>query len=144
MDNCWIYEGKCLEEPPEGYYGFIYCITEKSTGKKYWGKKALVHNFKKTISKKARIASDNPKKRIERTTKDSGWKDYFGSCKPLLAYIEEIGEDKFTREIIKFYPDKQNLAYGELVLLIENKVLFREDCWNKNVLAKFFAGKIYE
>ncbi len=140
MDNCWIYEGKCLEIPPEGYYGFIYCITD-ITGKQYWGRKAFEHKTKKTISKKARVASGS-KKRIERGTKDSGWQEYYGSCKPLLTHIEEIGTEGVTREIIKLCKDKQSLAYWEMVTQINN-VLFT-DCWNSNVGGKFFKGKIHE
>lgn len=136
-----MYNGKCMEAPPEGFYGFIYLITD-DVGKKYWGKKAFEHKTKKTLSKKARVASGT-KKRIERGTKDSGWQEYWGSCKPLLAYIEEKGPENFTREIIKLCKDKQSLAYWEQVIHINNNVLFT-DCWNSNVGGKFFKGKIHE
>lgn len=142
MDNCWIYDGECLDTPPEGYYGFIYCIID-DTGKEYWGKKAFEHNTKKVLSKRARVASGT-KKRIERGKKDSGWLDYWGSCKPLLTYIGEKGTKNFQRVILKLCKDKSSLAYWEMVIQINNNVLFREDCWNSNVAGKYFKGKIHE
>ena len=121
--SCWMYEEECLEIPPEGYYGFIYMITD-NVGKRYIGKKAFVHATKKTISKRARAKSDTPRKRVERGTKDSGWRDYWGSCKPLLEYIKERGSTVgFTRTILKLCFDKQSLAYWELAALVNYGVL---------------------
>jgi len=141
--ECWHYEGKCLETAPEGWYGFIYSIRDDK-GWYYFGKKAFVHAQKKVLSKKARAASDNPRVRVSRGTKDSGWLDYWGSCKPLLAYIAERGSTQgFHREIIKLCRDKQSLAYWETDLLIRNGVLWNDKCWNGNVAAKYFKGKIH-
>lgn len=140
-NECWIYNKECLEVPPKGYYGFIYVITDDK-GKKYWGKKAFTHKSKTKLSKKARVGT---RKRYNIGTKDSKWLEYWGSCKPLLAYITEKGDTQgFTREIIKLCENRQSLAYWELAILIENKVLFRDDCWNGNVAAKYFKGKIHK
>lgn len=144
MDDCWTYQGECLYEPPLGFYGFIYKITDLH-GKVYFGKKAFEHSKKKVISKKARKLSGT-KKRIERTKVDSGWLDYWGSSKELLKYIEADPEGLkyFKREIIKLCKDKASLSYWEMVTLVENKVLFRNDCWNGNIGGKYFKGKIHE
>lgn len=142
MDNCWMYGGVCLATPPEGYYGFIYKITDPS-GKVYFGKKAFEHSKKKIISKKARKLSGS-KKRIERSKVDSGWMDYWGSSKPLLEYLEESLLYPFCkREIIKLCKDKANLSYWEMATLVQENVLFRDDCWNGNVSGKYFKGKIH-
>ena len=140
--SCWVYEGECLETPPEGYYGFIYMIVD-DTGKQYIGKKAFVHNVKKTLSKRARSKAENPRLRVSRLTKDSGWLDYWGSCKPLLEYIKEKGTEGFERGILKLCKDKQSLAYWELAFLVKKEVLFR-DTWNGNISGKFFKNKIHE
>ena len=50
MEKCWIYKGKCLYDPPEGFYGYIYVITD-NTGKKYYGKKAFTHRKKTNYQK---------------------------------------------------------------------------------------------
>lgn len=137
--NCWVYKKKCLETPPENCYGFIYKITD-DIGKVYWGKKAFTHKKKTRLSKKARVGT---RKRINVTQVDSGWMNYWGSCKPLLDYIKTCRNlNKFKREILFLCPDKQTLAYYETKVLIDNEVLFRDDCWNGNVIGKFYKGRI--
>jgi hypothetical protein len=142
MENCWQYQGKCLTEPPEGYYGFIYVITDDK-GWQYYGKKAFEHSKKVILSKKARKLSGT-RKRIERTKKDSGWLDYWGSSKPFLEYMEKSpNKHLFTREIVKLCKDKASLSYWEMAVLIAAEVLFKDNFWNGNVGGKFFKGKIH-
>ncbi len=144
IESCWLYGGVCLKTPPVGYYGFIYKITDDK-GNVYFGKKAFEHSKKTAISKKARKLSGS-RKRVEKKKVDSGWLDYWGSSKSLLAYFEENpqAKDFSTREIIKFCVDKVNLAYWEMVTLVEERVLFRNDCWNGNVSGKYFKGRVHE
>lgn len=143
MNNCWVYQGECLYEPPSGFYGFIYKITDLY-GKVYFGKKAFEHNQKKVISKKARKLSGS-RKRVERVKKDSGWLDYWGSSKPLIAFLESsFSHDLCKREIIKLCKDKASLAYWEMAIMVQENVLFRDDCWNANISGKFYKGKIHE
>lgn len=143
MQGCWIYQGECLETPPEGFYGFIYKITD-NLGKVYFGKKAFEHNQKKVISKKARKESGT-RKRIEKVKKDSGWLTYYGSSKPFLEYLDEFPNrrDMCKREIVKFCKDKASLSYWEMVIMVRENVLFRDDCWNGNISGKYFKGKIH-
>ena len=35
----WTYEGKTIDEIPDEYEGFVYLITNTTTGQKYIGKK---------------------------------------------------------------------------------------------------------
>jgi hypothetical protein len=142
MDNCWLLpDGVCLDDAPSGYYGFLYEITD-DIGRSYWGKKAFFHKQKKKITKKV-IKETKTRKRIERVQKDSEWKSYWGSCKPLLEYIKERGGTHgFTRRIVMFCENRQSLAYREEELLIKKGILFRDDCWNTNVAGRYFKGKI--
>ena len=144
MEKLWTYGGVVIATPPEGVYGFIYKITLPD-GSVYFGKKAFEHNQKKTISKKARKLSGT-KKRIEKVKKDSGWLDYWGSSKPLLEYLDAALDRKIfsKREILKFCNDKISLTYWEMVTMVNERVLFRNDCWNGNIIGKFFKGKIHE
>lgn len=139
-EQCWRLEnGECLEHPPEDYYGYVYLIIDDK-GRKYIGKKAFTHRVKTKLSKKARAGT---RKRVKVVNKDSGWQEYWGSCKPLLAYIKERGSTKhFTRIILKFCKTRQDLTYWELVCLVQNNVLFDETYWNSNILSRFFKGKI--
>ena len=140
-DQCWMFKKKCLEKAPDGYYGFIYCITDDQ-GKKYWGKKAFSHKQKRRLSKKARMGRLT---RVEVKQVDSKWINYWGSCRDLLEYISLRGSTEgFTREVIKLCKDKASLTYWETVTLIDNEVLFRDDTWNGNILGKFFKNKIHK
>jgi hypothetical protein len=142
MENCWQYQGKCLEVPPLEYFGFLYKIT--AGDKYYFGKKQFNFSKKTKLSKKARLNSDNKRKRIEYKVSESDWKDYIGSCKPLLEWIEKNSMDSIKREIISFHKTKIDLTYKEMELLVKERVLFREDCWNSNILNKFFKGRVHE
>jgi len=142
MEECWYFKNDCLMETPSIGYGFIYLIIDDN-GKKYWGKKAFTHRQKRMLSKKAKLLPENKGKRITVSQKDSGWLNYWGSCKPLLSYIKERGGTHgFQRWILKICDDKQSLAYWEMAILVQEEVLFRDDTWNGNILAKFFKGKI--
>lgn len=141
MDNCWLYDGKCLENPPEGYYGFVYRITDYN-GDMYLGKKAFTHKRKTKLSKKARKGT---RKRVKVTQIDSKWLTYWGSCKPLLqfkAVADEMNMGVFKREIVCLCKTRQELNYRELEVLIKEDVLFKGNYWNGNIMSRFFRGKI--
>ena len=144
IDNCWMYQGECVAEAPPGYYGFIYKVTDDQ-GKIYIGKKSFEHSKKVRISKKIRKLT-RTRKRISRTKVDSKWLSYWGSSKQLLEYLDKVPDrrDFCRREIIKLCKDKASLSYWEIVTLIENRVLFRDDCWNGNIGGHYFKGKIHE
>lgn len=136
--NCWILpDGSCCEVPPEGYYGFTYVV--RGHGKTYFGKKAFLHRRKTKLSKKARTGT---RKKVSIKQVDSKWLSYYGSCKPLLAAMKETGTSGYTRHILHLCKTRQELAYRELELLVKNDVLFRDDCWNSNILSRFFKGKL--
>ena len=81
-EECWIYRNKCLEFPPDGYYGFTYIIKDILNNKIYVGKKAFTYKSKKTLSKKAKKLPENKGKRV-RGTKDIA-EINFHLCRPAL------------------------------------------------------------
>jgi hypothetical protein len=137
MSN-WLYNNK--EDFPTDYYGFIYKITNLETGKYYIGKKAFFHNKKKKLTKKEIAEQTGPGRKA--TTRvdqeDSGWKSYWGSSKELIADVKKLGEDKFTRVILKFAKTKKQLTYYELESQILHNALFDNTSYNDNILGKFF------
>ncbi len=143
-NNCWIMDGKCLYDKPEGFVGYIYHIQDDQN-RHYWGKKLFEFSKKKILSKKARKESGT-RKRIERSKIQSDWLDYWSSSKELLEYIAMANPNKlgFKREIIKLCKNKESLSYWETAILIQNNALFREDCYNGNINGKWFKGKIHE
>jgi hypothetical protein len=137
----WLYNDKPFDElESNGFEGFVYCITDDN-GRRYIGRKAFTHRNKVALSKKARVGT---RKRVEIRQKDSGWKDYWGSSKDFLAYIQENGTENFRREILKLCENKQSLSYWEAHYMFQEGVLFSDDFWNGNVLGKFFKGKIHK
>ena len=140
----WLFKGKEITTPPKDYTGFIYKITlpDKSF---YIGKKAFTHKKKTKLSKKAKLLPENKGKRVSITQKDSGWLNYYGSCLPLKQYLNSLTSKekaKVKREIICFCETRQDLTYRELEVLVKENVLFRDDCWNGNIMSRFFKGKI--
>jgi len=145
MNNwLWHLDDGSLDEFPEehatGYYGFTYIITNLETNKFYIGKKAFIHNKKKKLTKKE-IAEHTgvgrkPTTRVDKV--DSGWKNYYGSSKELLADIKLLGEDKFQRVILNFAKNKKQLTFLELREQIVNNVLFVDDSYKDNIAGKYF------
>ena len=145
MEN-WLYYEEDGELTPldelvdlEGCFGFVYKITNLETGKFYIGKKAFFHNKKKKLTKKELAEQTGPGRRS--TTKveqvDSGWRDYHGSSKELLADVKALGKDKFKRVILDFCETKKQLTYSEIYYQMVHRVLF-VDSYNDNVMGRFF------
>jgi hypothetical protein len=136
----WLYEYIPLgDDFTTDNYGFIYKITNLESNKFYIGKKAFFHNKKKKLTKKELAEQTGPGRKS--TTKveqvDSGWRNYWGSSKELLADVKLLGEDKFEREILRFCSTKKQLTYYEIQYQITYNVLFT-DSYNDNILGKFY------
>jgi hypothetical protein len=120
-------------------FGFVYKVTNTETGKIYIGKKSFFHNKKKKLTKKELAEQTGPGRKA--TTKieqvDSGWRDYYGSSKELLADIKQYGKDKFQRIILDFCETKKQLTYSEVYNQMVYRVLFI-DSYNDNILGKFY------
>ena len=119
----WYYNNELFELTPEEYQGFVYQITELHTNKKYIGKK----NFWKPKI----LPINKTRKRRVRTRVESDWKTYFSSSSQIQKLVEESGEEKFKREILKLCKTKGEMSYFEAKLQFENNVLFRDDYYNE-------------
>ena len=127
----WHYNGKEFDETPEEYQGFVYQITEKSTGMKYIGKKFF---WKPKILPKTKA-----RKRRVKTRAESDWRKYFGSSKEVQLLVEENGADAFHREILKLCKTKGQCSYYEMKYQLELDVLLKpEEYYNA-----FIGGKIH-
>ena len=133
MSN-WIYQGKEIltEEdiPFEKPMGFIYLITQKSTGKRYIGRKLLTKAKKK--------AFDGKKKKIR---VQSDWQKYWSSSPQIKEWIKEAGgTSDFTREILCFVSSKGMLAYAEEFFLYSMGVLESDNWINSNIRSKIYRS----
>ena len=118
----WTYEGKVVEELPEGCEAFVYLITNLVDHKKYVGKKLA--KFKTT--KKPLKGRKNKR----RGTKESDWRTYWGSSEHLNADVKELGEKQFTREILHYCPTRGVASYLEAQEQFERKVLETDEYYN--------------
>jgi hypothetical protein len=141
----WLYKEQVInsiEDFPQETFGFIYIVTHKPSGKSYIGKKVLYHNVKKTLTKKELAEQTGPGRKPTKkvVTKESDWKTYYGSAKPILELIKDGKQEEFTREILQLVPNKKLLTYYECKFLFINSVLENpEGYFNDNVLGKFFT-----
>jgi hypothetical protein len=145
MSN-WLYKDKrikSLEDFPEGTFGFIYITIHEPSGKAYLGKKSLFHNVKKKLTKKELAEQPITRGRKSLTTtiqKESDWKTYYGSAKPIVELIKQGKQEDFVRKILCFAPNKKLLTYYECKYLFKHEVLEKPDEWiNDNILGKFYT-----
>ena len=118
----WTYDGKVVEELPEGCEAFVYLITNLIDHKKYVGKKlAKFKTTKKPLK---------GKKNKRRSTKESDWRTYWGSSEHLNADVKEIGEEQFTREILHYCNSKGTLSYLEAKEQFDRQVLLTDEYYN--------------
>ena len=146
----WLYQNKeiySLEDLPQNTYGFIYISIHQPTGKSYIGKKSLFHNVKKKLTKKQLVEQTGRgrKPTTEVIQKESDWKTYYGSAKPILDLLKEGKQEEFTREILQLVTNKKLLTYYECKYLFMLGVIEKQDGYfNDNILGKFFRKDFAE
>ena len=130
----WFYNGHEFTETPKDYQGFVYCITELDTDKKYIGKK----NFwrPKTLPKNSKRA------RRVRTKVESDWREYYGSNQKLQLLVEQRWESNYKRTILRLCKTKGEMSYYEAKLQFEFDVLLREDYYNEFIGCKIHSRHI--
>ena len=146
----WLYQNKevlSLEDLPQDTYGFVYISIHQPTGKSYIGKKSLFHNVKKKLTKKQLVEQTGRgrKPTTEIVQKESDWKTYYGSAKPILDLLKEGKQEEFTREILQLVSNKKLLTYYECKYLFMLGVIEKQDGYfNDNILGKFFRKDFAE
>ena len=130
--NPWIYKGSVFDSDDIGdHYGFVYCITNTTTGKSYIGRKYFVQKRK-------------PKGGKRRVTSESNWKQYYGSSDELKQDIRRDGKDSFKREILSLHTTLGRTNYEETRQLFLNEVLTKRltdgspAYYNSNILGRYY------
>lgn len=138
----WTYKNQSEFEIPENSIGYIYKITNLADGRIYIGRKMLLSNRKKRLTKKEKLLPENKRKTFKRDIKETDWKKYWGSSIDLLDDIKLLGEDNFSREILLFCSNKTDVSYYEMHFQIKYEVLF-SNSYNKHLAnTKFYKGKV--
>ena len=130
-DNPWKYNGEVFDTGNIGeYFGFVYCISNKTTGRKYIGRKYF-WSFRTPPGKKRRVKQE------------SDWKKYYGSCPELKEDIKKHGKEIFGREILSLHRAKGDCNYEETKQLFLNNVLSESlddgtpAYYNSNILGRY-------
>ena len=129
-ENPWLYQGEPFTTDDIGdLFGFVYRITNISTGKQYIGRKYFWQKRK-------------PKGGKRRVTSESDWKRYFGSSEELKRDIKELGRENFRREIISVHSTLGQTNYEETRQLFLNNVLTEHvdglpKYYNSNILGRY-------
>ena len=129
----WIYKDEVitsLDQIPEASIGFIYELTQISTGKKYIGKKNL-YSYRTLPPLKGQ-------KRKRKVVKESDWKNYYGSQSDVKNLVKENKKD-FSREILMFVKSKKLLTYWETKYLFMRGVIEKDSMYlNDNIEGRYF------
>ena len=130
----WTYQGKKIDDLPENIEGFVYLITNTTNNRKYIGKKLA--KFKKT---KPPLKG---KKNKRRSKIESDWREYWGSSDHLIADVEKIGEENFTREILYMCESRGLMSYLEAKEQFDRRVLETDDYYNGIINVRVGSSKI--
>jgi len=136
----WTFQGQVINELPEDCVGFVYCITNMLTGRKYIGKKLA--KFSKTTYKTVKLKNGNKKKKRIRSKIDSDWQEYYGSSPNLTADIDKLGKENFFREILYYCKSKAETSYIEAREQFDRKVLESDDYYNGHIQVRVHGSHI--
>ena len=130
----WTYKGKKIDELPEDCEAFVYLITNITDNRKYVGKKLAKFKTTKPPLK--------GRKNKRRGTKETDWRDYWGSSDNLLRDVEELGTNKFTREILHYCKSRGLASYLEAKEQFDRRVLETDEYYNGIINVRVGGSKI--
>ena len=136
----WLYEGTEVTILPEDCVGYVYCITNTVTGRKYIGKKLA--KFSKTTYKTIKLKNGNKKRKKIRSKINSDWQLYWGSNEQLKADVLELGSDKFIREILYYCTSKAACSYLEAKEQFTRRVLETDEYYNNIINLRVHGSHI--
>ena len=132
-ENPWLFNGHpFLSKDIDDYFGFVYCITNLCSGKRYIGRKYFWQHRK-------------PRGKSRRVKSESDWKKYYGSSDELNAERREIGNAAFKREILSVHRTKGRVNYEETRQLFVNNVLSEQNnYYNSNILGRYYKKDYHD
>ena len=130
-ENPWLYKNSAFTSADIGdFFGYVYCITNLQSGKKYIGRKYFAQRRK-------------PRGGKRKVTSESDWKKYYGSSDELKADVKRLGKSEFKREIISLHKTLGKVNYEETKQLFLNNVLIESlddgspAYYNSNILGRY-------
>ena len=136
-ENPWLYQGSTFTSDDIGdFFGYVYCITNLQSGKKYIGRKYFTQRRK-------------PRGGKRRVTSESDWKRYYGSSEELKSDVKRLGKENFKREIISLHTTLGKVNYEETRQLFLHDVLTESladgtpSYYNSNILGRYMKKDYY-
>jgi hypothetical protein len=129
----WTYQGAPVEQLSDDCIGYVYCITNLVSGRRYIGKKLA--KFAKTSYRMVTLKNGKKKRKKIRSKVDSDWRDYWSSSEELKADVAQLGQSNFSREILLFCDTKNKLSYYEAKYQFDHDVLLDESRWYNGWIA---------
>jgi len=136
----WLYQNAVVDQLPEDCVGFVYQITNVTTGRMYIGKKLA--KFSKTTQRTVKLKNGNKRKKKIRTKVDSDWRDYYGSSPELTKDVELLGKHNFQREILYYCRSKAECSYIEAREQFSRRVLESKDYYNGHIQVRVHGSHI--
>ena len=136
----WLFENSPVETLPDDCVGFVYIITNLTTGRRYIGKKLA--KFAKTTYRIVKLKNGNKRKKKIRSKIDSDWQTYYGSNTELNTDVEKLGVDNFTREILYYCSSKAECSYIEAREQFRHRVLESDDYYNGQISVRVHGSHI--
>ena len=136
----WLFENSPVETLPDDCVGFVYIITNLTTGRRYIGKKLA--KFAKTTYRIVKLKNGNKRKKKIRSKIDSDWQSYYGSNTELNTDVAKLGVDNFTREILYYCSSKAECSYIEAREQFRHKVLESDDYYNGQISVRVHGSHI--
>jgi hypothetical protein len=136
----WLYKNTPISELPDDVVGFVYLITNITTGKMYVGKKLA--KFAKTTYKVVKLKNGTKKRKKIRSKINSDWQQYYGSSPNLTEDINKIGTDNFKREILYYCKSKSECSYIEAREQFSRRVLESDDYYNGHIQVRVHGSHI--
>jgi hypothetical protein len=136
----WYHNGQAVTELPNDIVGFVYLITNVTTGKMYVGKKLA--KFAKTTYKVVKLKNGTKKRKKIKSKIDSDWQQYYGSSPNLTEDVNQQGPDNFKREILYYCKSKSECSYIEAREQFSRRVLESDDYYNGHIQVRVHGSHI--
>ena len=104
--------------------------------------KKLARSYKATY-KTGKRRNGTKKRRKTKSKIDSDWQLYWGSNEQLKADVQQLGADKFTREILHYCSSKAICSYLEAKEQFNRRVLESPDYYNNIINLRVHGAHIF-
>lgn len=116
----WMFKGKEFSSDDiKKAFGFVYIITDKTTGRSYIGQK---HFWSSKTTQKNKV-----KKKVKC---ESDWKKYQSSNE----YLKTLDENQLDKYILFLCVSKGQLNYIETLIQMDLRVLENQDLWYNGIV----------